>query len=147
MNEFERRIKELVAHLNEWWAAESAKRRQRRGERTAHLREQATTRAQQAASRLHDFRESERGQKAEGALHDLRDSDAAKRAEAVFQDLRTSDVGKRAETALADLRQREPVKKAEENARKMMHDLFAGGGSGGESGAGTAGPAGGTPAS
>ena len=28
---------------------------------------------------------------------------------------------------LADLRQREPVKKAEESARKVMHDLFAGG--------------------
>jgi membrane protein involved in colicin uptake len=145
MNEFERRIRELAARFTQWFGSESktAKRRQRRAERAANLRSEATTRAQQAAGRLNDFRESERGQRAERALHDLRDSDAAKRAESVINDLRASDAGKRAESALADLRQREPVKKAEESARKVMHDLFSGGGD--STGAGD--PAGGTPAS
>ena len=152
MNELERRLRELTARLTGWWGSESrtARHRQRRAERTAHLREHAATTAQQAASRLKDFRESERGQRAASAVHDMRESDAAKRAEAVFQDLRASDVGKRAENTLADLRQREPLKKAEESARKVMHDLFSGGAAGSGDGAtgGTAGdPAGGTPAS
>jgi membrane protein involved in colicin uptake len=144
MNEFERRIKELAARFTHWWNSESrtARHRQRRAERATHLRNEASARAQQAASRLHDFRESERGQRAERALHDLRDSDAAKKAEAVINDLRTSDAAKKAESALSDLRQREPVKKAEEGARKVLHDLFSGG-----DGAGSGDPAGGTPAS
>jgi membrane protein involved in colicin uptake len=144
MNEFERRIKELAARLTQWWSSETktAKRRQRRADRAANLRQEATARAQQAASRLHDFRESERGQKAASALHDLRDSDAAKKAESVIHDLRASDAAKKAESALTDLRQREPVKKAEENARKVLHDLF----SGGDGATGSGDPAGGTPA-
>jgi len=145
MNEFERRIKELTARITAWWSSESktARRRQRRADRAANLRQEASTRAQQAASKLHDFRESERGQKAANALHDLRDSDAAKKAESVIHDLRTSDAGKKAESALSDLRQREPVKKAEENARKVLNDLF----SGGDGTAGSKDPAGGSPAS
>jgi membrane protein involved in colicin uptake len=145
MNELERRLKELAARLTQWWGSESktARHRQRRAERAANLRAEASTRAQQAASRLQDFRESDRGQRAASALNDLRDSGPAKRAEAVIQDLRASDAGKRAESALTDLRQREPVKKAEENARKVMHDLFSGGSSAPSAGD----PAGGTPAS
>jgi len=128
MNEFERRIRELTTRVKQWWGSGSktAKFRQRRAERAANLRQGAAARAQQAASKLQDFRESERGQRAAGALHDLRDSEAAKKAEAVIHDLRASDAGKKAENALTDLRQREPLKKAEENARKVLHDLFSG---------------------
>jgi hypothetical protein len=134
MNEFERRIKELLSRFTEWWNTDSrsAGRRQRRADRAANLRDKATTGAQQAASRLQDFRESERGQRAEQALHDIRDSDAAKKAGSVINDLRASDAGKRAESALSDLRQREPVKKAEESARKALHDLFSGDGAAGK---------------
>jgi hypothetical protein len=120
MNEFERRIKELAARFSQWW-------NQRRADRAGNIRQEATARAQQAAAKLHEFRESERGQRAASALHDLRDSDAAKKAESMLHDLRTSDAGQRAEGALSDLRQREPVKKAEEGARKVLHDLFTGG--------------------
>ena len=91
------------------------------------MRSEASARAQQAAGRMQDFRDSERGQRAASKLHDLRSSDAAKRAEAALHDLRASNGGQKAEHALADLRQRESVKKAEEGARKVMHDLFSGG--------------------
>jgi hypothetical protein len=115
------RIKELVARLSQWWSstAKSAK--------NADLRREASARAQQAASKVQDFRESERGQRAANKLSDLRTSEPAKRAGAAFSDLRASDAGQKAEGALSDLRQREPVKKAEEGARKVVHDLFSGG--------------------
>jgi hypothetical protein len=118
MNEIERRLRELASRLSAWWnsSAKSAK-------------SEASARAQQAAGRAKDFRDSERGQRAASKLSDLRDSETAKRAEAAFNDLRTSETAKKAETALADLRQREPVKKAEESARKVMHDLFSSNGS------------------
>lgn len=130
MSRIESRIKELTARLSEWWSVNAKTARQQRADRAAALRREAAARAQRAAGRVQDFRESERGQRAASKLNDLRASDAAKRAEAAFHDLRASEAGKKAESALADLRQREPVKKAEESARKVMHDLFSGGSSG-----------------
>jgi hypothetical protein len=121
------RIKELAARLSQWWSSSAKTTRQQRADRTARLRSEATARAQRAASRVQDFRDSERGQRAASKLNDLRGSEPAKRAEAAFNDLRASDAAKKAESALTDLRQREPVKKAEESARKVMHDLFSGG--------------------
>jgi hypothetical protein len=120
-------FKDLAARLSQWWSTSAKAARQQRADRAADLRREATARAQRAASRVQDFRESERGQRAASKLSDMRDSEPAKRAEAAFNDLRSSDVGKKAESALTDLRQREPVKKAEESARKAMHDLFSGG--------------------
>ena len=117
------RMKDLAARLSQWWNSS----RQQRTDRTAGLRREATARAQRAASKVQDFRDSDRGQRAASKLSDLRTSEPAKRAEAAFNDLRTSDAGKKAESALADLRQRESVKKAEESARKVMHDIFTGG--------------------
>lgn len=111
-------FKNLSARLSQWWNS-----------RAAGMRDSATAGAQRAASRAKDFRDSDRGQRAAGKLNDLRGSDTAKKAEAKFHDLRASDAGQKAEHALTDLRQREPVKKAEESARKVMHDLFDGGGS------------------
>lgn len=137
MSRIDSRIKELAARLSEWWSASAKTARQQRADRTAALRREATARAQRAAGRMQDFRESERGQRAASKLSDLRASEAAKRAESAFNDLRASEAGKRAESAWADLRQRESVKKAEESARKAMHDLFSGG-SGSSSTSGTA---------
>ena len=121
------RIKELTARLSQWWNSNA---------RSGNLRREATARAQKraqkAAGRVQDFRESERGQRAASKLNDLRSSGTAKRAEAAFNDLRASDAGKKAESALTDLRQRESVKKAEESARKVMHDLFSGGSGSGD---------------
>jgi hypothetical protein len=111
-------FKDLSARLSQWWNS-----------RAAGMREGATASAQRAASRAKDLRDSDRGQRAASKLNDLRASDPAKKAEAAFHDLRTSDAGQKAEHALTDLRQSEPVKKAEESARKVMHDLFNGGGS------------------
>lgn len=134
MSEFQRRFRELTTRLSQWWgtSAKSA-----RGQRAADLRKEATARAQKAASRVQDFRQSERGQRAAGKLNDLRASEPAKKAEAAFNDLRASETAKKAESALADLRQREPVKKAEESARKALHDLFSGGDSGSSTTTGT----------
>jgi hypothetical protein len=123
------RMKDLAARLSQWWNSS----KQQRTDRTAGLRREATARAQRAAGKVQDFRDSDRGQRAASKLSDLRTSEPAKRAEAVFNDLRTSDTGKKAESALADLRQREPLKKAEEGARKVMHDLFSGNGNSGSS--------------
>jgi hypothetical protein len=120
-------FKDLTARLSQWWSSSAKAARQQRAGKSADLRREATARAQRAASRAKDFRDSERGQRAASKLSDLRDSEPAKRAEAAFHDLRASDVGKKAENTLSDLRQREPVKKAEESARKVMHDLFTGG--------------------
>jgi hypothetical protein len=137
MSRIDSRIKELVARLSQWWDASAKTARQQRADRTAALRREAAARAQRAAGRMQDFRESERGQRAASRLNDLRGTEAAKRAEAAFHDLRASEAGKKAEGALTDLRQREHVKKAEESARKVMHDLFSGG-SGSSSTTGTA---------
>jgi hypothetical protein len=127
MSRIENRIKELATRLSQWWSSSAKAARQQRADRTADLRREATARAQRAASRVQDFRTSERGQRAAGKLNDLRASEPAKKAGAAFNDLRASDAAKKAESALTDLRQREPVKKAEESARKVMHDLFSGG--------------------
>jgi hypothetical protein len=121
------RIKELVTRLSQWWSSSAKTARQQRADKAADLRREAGARAQRAASRVQDFRESERGQRAASKLSDLRASEPAKRAEAALHDLRASDAGKKAESALSDLRQREPVKKAEESARKVLNDLFSGG--------------------
>lgn len=127
MSRIEDRIKEFTARLSQWLNTDKKTAREQRAERMAKLRSEASARAQRAAERVQDFRESERGQRAASKLNDLRSSDAAKRAEAAFNDLRASEAGQKAEHALADLRQREPVKKAEESARKVLHDLFSGG--------------------
>jgi hypothetical protein len=131
MSEIERRWRELANRLTAWFQSSSSTAKQRGSGSSEQLRKEAKARAQQAASRVQDFRGSDRGQ----------------RAEAKINDLRTSDAGQKAQATLADLRQREPVKKAEENARKVLHDLFSGpGGSGtgtpGASGSGTAGTTG-----
>jgi hypothetical protein len=115
------RRKGLLTRLAQWWNSST------RAARTEDLRREATTRAQRAASRARDFRDSERGQRAASKLSDLRSSETARKAEAALADLRASEAAKKAESALADLRQREPVKKAEESARKVMQDLFSGG--------------------
>ena len=127
MGRIEDRIREFTTRLSEWWSSGTRTASQRRAERTADLRREAAARAQQAASKVQDFRDSERGQRAASKLNDLRTSETAKRAEAAFNDFRTSDTGKKAESALTALRQREPVKKAEESARKALHDLLSGG--------------------
>jgi len=127
MSQIESRIKEWATRLSHWLNTDKKTAREQRADRVAKLRSEATARAQRAASRMQDFRESERGQRAASKLSDIRSSDTAKRAEAALHDLRTSDAGQKAEHALSDLRQRESVKKAEEGARKVMHDLFSGG--------------------
>jgi hypothetical protein len=126
MSDIDRRLREFAARLTQWWnsSAKSARRRGAGG--TADMRRGAAEHVHRAASRMQDFRQSERGQRAASKLSDLRASDAAKKAEAALHDLRASDAAKKAEGALSDLRQREPVKKAEESARKVMHDLFTG---------------------
>jgi hypothetical protein len=112
-------FKELAARLSQWWNSTAKTAKEQGAGRAEDLRRGATAGAQRAASRVQDFRDSERGQRAASKLSDLRSSDTAKKAE----------------SALTDLRQREPVKKAEESARKVMNDLF----SGGSSDSGTAG--------
>jgi hypothetical protein len=126
MSDIDRRLREFAARLTEWWNS-SAKSARRRADGTAGMRRGAAEHVHRAASRMKDFRESDRGQRAASKLGDLRASEAAKKAEAALHDLRASETGKKAESALADLRQREPVKKAEESARKVMHDLFSNG--------------------
>jgi hypothetical protein len=126
MSEMERRLREFASRVSAWWSSSAKNARQRGADSGAKLRREASARAHQAASRVQDFRDSERGQRAAGKLNDLRSSDTAKRAEAAFNDLRASETAKKAESALADLRQREPVKKAEGSARKVLNDLFSG---------------------
>jgi hypothetical protein len=130
MNQSGDRRRGLTARLAEWWNST----RKRRTERTEVLRREAKVRAERAAGRMRDFKDSDRGQRAAEKLSDLRSSQPAKKAEAAFNDLRASDAGKKAESTLSDLRQREPVKKAEESARKVVHDLFSGGGRSGSAG-------------
>src|SRR5262245_35819722 len=107
MSRIEDQIKEFTTRLSEWLNTNKRTARQQRAERMAKLRGEATARAQRAAGRVQDFRDSERGQRAASKLNDLRASDAAKRAEAAFNDIRTSDTGQKAEQALSDLRQRD----------------------------------------
>src|ERR1700761_3022540 len=120
MSKIEDRLRGLVIRWAQRWNPAT------RTERSAQLRREAKARAQQAATRVQDFRDSERGQRAASKISDLRTSETAKKAEAAWGDLRASETGRKAESALADLRQRESVKKAEESARKAMHDLFSG---------------------
>src|SRR6201996_9766183 len=117
MGRIDDRIREFTTRLSEWWSSGTRTARQRRAERAADLRREAAARAKQAASRVQDFRESERGQRAASKLSDLRASETAKKAEAALHDLRASETGQKAESALSDLRQRESVKKAEDSAR------------------------------
>jgi hypothetical protein len=118
MNEFERRIwrqvHSLIDGFSKWWGS---------------LRESDV--GKRAASAVHDVRESDAAKRAASAVHDVRESDAAKRAATRLNDLRDTDAAKRAASALADLRQRESVRKAEESARRALHDLRSGRGTGG----------------
>jgi len=124
MNEFERKIRQLITRLTQWWGDSAGATRRRRIEGTAALRQEATARAQQAAAKARDLRDTDAAKKAAAKLSDLRDSETAKKAEAKLNDLRGTET---------DLRQREPVKKAEEGARKVLNDLFSGGKSGDQS--------------
>lgn len=130
MSEFERWIKDLWARLTAGASTSAKTAGQRRGDSTGNLRREASARAQQAAAKARDLRDSDTAKKTASALHDLREGEAAKKAEAAINDLRSSDAGRKAEAAIADLRQREPVKRAEESARKVLHDLFSGDGTG-----------------
>ena len=102
MSQFDSRIKEWAARLSQWLNTDKKTAREQRADRVAKLRTEATARAQRAASRMQDFRESERGQRAATKLSDIRSSDTAKRAEAALHDLRASDAGQKAEHALSD---------------------------------------------
>jgi hypothetical protein len=125
MNDFERRMRQMINSLGtrftQWWSA----MKQRSGN-APELRRQASAQAQRAASAAKDLRDSDTAKRAASALKDLRDSDTAKRAASALSDLRDSDTAKRAAGALTDLRQREPVRKAEESAKRALHDLRSG---------------------
>jgi hypothetical protein len=115
MNDFERRIRELInlwsTKVSDWWSNSSIKSALTNpSASTADLRRQASAQAQRAGT----------------AVKDLRDSDTAKKAATAMKDLRDSDTAKKAATALADLRQREPVRKAEESAKRALQDLRSG---------------------
>jgi|SRR5450756_183179 hypothetical protein len=131
MNEIERKIRQLLSplstRLSQWWGNSAKATGRKRIEGATALRHEAAVRAQQAAAKARDLRGTETAKKAASALHDLREHEATKKAEAKLNDLRGTETAKKAESAIADLRQREPVKKAEEGARKVLHDLFAGG--------------------
>jgi hypothetical protein len=127
MSEFERRIKEFWARITAGVSGSAKTAGRKRDESTANLRREATARAQQAAAKARDLRDTDTAKKAASALHDLREGEAGKKAEAAINDLRGTQTAKKAEAALSDLRQRESVKKAEESARKVLHDLFSGG--------------------
>jgi hypothetical protein len=133
MNEFERKIRQFITRLSQWWGDSAGATRRRRIEGTATLRQEATARAQQAAAKARDLRDTDAAKKAASALHDLREHETTKKAEAKLNDLRGTETAKKAENAIADLRQREPVKKAEEGARKVLNDLFSGGKNGDQS--------------
>jgi hypothetical protein len=115
MNDFERRVRELInpwsTKFTNWWCHSNIRSAlTKRSGGTGDLRRQASAQAQRAAT----------------AVKDLRDSDTAKRAATAVKDLRDSDTAKKAATALADLRQREPVRKAEESAKRALQDLRSG---------------------
>ena len=121
MNDFERRIRELInawsTKVSEWWSNSNVRSTlTNRSVDTADLRRQASAQAQRAAT----------------AVKDLRDSDTAKKAATAVKDLRDSDTAKKAATAMTDLRQREPVRKAEESAKRVLHDLRSGHNGGGD---------------
>jgi hypothetical protein len=121
MNDFERRIRELInpwsTKISEWWSNSSIRSAlTNRSVDTAELRRQASAQAQRAAT----------------AMKDMRDSDTAKKAAGAMKDLRDSDTAKKAATALTDLRQREPVRKAEESAKRVLQDLRSGHNGGGD---------------
>ena len=121
MNDFERRIRELInpwsTKFSDWWSHSSIRSAlASRSVDTADLRRQASAQAQRAAT----------------AMKDMRDSDTAKKAATAVKDLRDSDTAKKAATALADLRQREPVRKAEESAKRALQDLRSGHNGGGD---------------
>ncbi len=106
MNDFERRVRELInpwsTKFTNWWCHSNVRSAlMKRSAGRGDLRRQASAQAQRAAT----------------AVKDLRDTDAATRAA----------------TALADLRQREPVRKAEESAKRALHDLRSGHNGGGKS--------------
>jgi hypothetical protein len=121
MNDFERRIRELInpwsTKFTQWWCNSGIRSTlMKRSASTGDLRRQASAQAQRAAT----------------AVKDMRDSDTAKKAATAVKDLRDSDTAKKAATALADLRQREPVRKAEEYAQRALHDLRSGHNGGGD---------------
>lgn len=131
MNEFERRIRELLnplsSRVTHWWCSSKLRSTWERRAGKANLRTEASAAFRRAEAQIHDFRESDAGKRAASRLHDLRDSDTGKRAASALHDLRETGAAKRAETALSDLRQRDPVRKAEEGARRLVHDLRGGG--------------------
>ncbi len=121
MNDFERRIRELInpwsTKFSNWWSNSNIRSAvTKRSVDTADLRRQASAQAQRAAT----------------AMKDMRDSDAAKKAAGAVKDLRDSDTAKKAATALTDLRQRESVRKAEESAKRVLQDLRSGHNGGGD---------------
>ena len=121
MNDFERRIRELIHPLStkvsEWWSNSSIRSAlTNRSVDTAELRRQASAQAQRAAT----------------AVKDMGNSDTAKKAATAVKDLRDSDTAKKAATALTDLRQREAVRKAEESAKRVLQDLRSGHNAGGD---------------
>ena len=121
MNDFERRIRELInpwsTKFSDWWSNSSIRSAlTNRSVDTADLRRQASAQAQRAAT----------------AMKDMRDSDTAKKAATAVKDMRDSDTAKKAATALTDLRQREPVRKAEESAKRVLQDLRSGHNGGGD---------------
>jgi hypothetical protein len=121
MNDFERRIRELInpwsTKFSNWWSNSNVRSAlKNRSVDTADLRRQASAQAQRAAT----------------AVKDMRDSDTAKKAATAMKDLRDSDTAKKAATALTDLRQREPVRKAEESAKRVLQDLRSGHNGGGD---------------
>ena len=121
MNDFERRIRELInpwsTKISDWWSNSSIRSTlTNRSVDTAELRRQASAQAQRAAT----------------AVKDMGNSDTAKKAATAVKDLRDSDTAKKAATALTDLRQREPVRKAEESAKRVLQDLRSGHNGGGD---------------
>ena len=138
MNDFERRVRELInpwsAKFSQWWSNSGIRSTlTKRSPGTGDLRRQASAQAQRAATAVKDLRDSDAAKKAATAVKDLRDSDTAKKAATAVKDLRDSDTAKKAATTLADLRQREPVRKAEESAKRALHDLRSGHNGGGKS--------------
>jgi len=120
MNDFERRVRELInpwsTKFTNWWSHSNLRSTlAKRSGGSGDLRRQASAQAQKAAT----------------AMKDLRDSDTAKKAATAVKDLRDSDTAKKAATTLADLRQREPVRKAEESAKRALQDLRSGHNGGG----------------
>ena len=131
MNDFERRVRELInpwsTKFTNWWCHSNIRSAvTKRSAGTGDLRRQASAQAQRAASALNDLKDSDTAKRATTAVKDLRDSDTAKKAATAVKDVRDSDTAKKAATALADLRQREPVRKAEESAKRALHDLRSG---------------------